>query len=258
MIILLSPSKKLYFKNIPEALPYTQPNFLDKSRILIDHAKKLSQSELSRLMKISDKLASLSYARFREFSIPFTLDNAKQAVLAFRGDTYVGVDADSFDDKDLYFAQDHLRILSGLYGLLRPLDLIQPYRLEMGTRLPNQEGSDLYQFWNRQLAESLNALSKGHKTPLVVNLASNEYFKAIDRKRLKIPVLTPAFKEWLNGETKVLGMAVKRARGMMARFIIRNRLETPEAMKDFNDGGYAFQPDTSDEESWVFMRERNV
>ncbi len=263
MIILLSPAKKLDFKESPggispprpHAPPHSQPDFLEKSRILVERARELSRAELSRLMKISDKLADLNHARFREFSTPFTPDNAKQAVLAFRGDTYVGLDADSLDEGDLEFAQNHLRILSGLYGLLRPLDLIQPYRLEMGSRLSNPGGDTLYEFWNGRLSESLNAMAENHITPLVVNLASAEYFKAIDRKRLGIPVLTPVFKEWRNGEAKVIGMMAKRARGMMARHIIRNRLESPDAMKAFNDGGYAFQGDQSDGDTWVFMRE---
>ena len=217
MITLLSPAKKLDFTDVPEALsdprphlqPHSQPDFLNKSRILVDCARNLNQGELSRLMKISHKLAELNHSRFREFSTPFTPDNAKQAVLAFRGDTYVGLDADSFDEGDFDFAQDHLRILSGLYGLLRPLDLIQPYRLEMGSRLSNPQGSSLYEFWNGQLSESLNILAVNHTTPLVVNLASKEYFKAIDRERLQIPVLTPEFKEWRNGEAKVIGMRIQ-------------------------------------------------
>jgi cytoplasmic iron level regulating protein YaaA (DUF328/UPF0246 family) len=264
MITLLSPAKKLDFADVPESLsyprphlqPHSQPDFLNRSRILVDCARKLNQGELSRLMKISHKLAELNHSRFREFSTPFTPDNAKQAVFAFRGDTYVGLDADSFDEGDLDFAQDHLRILSGLYGLLRPLDLIQPYRLEMGSRLSNPQGGNLYEFWNGQLSESLNVLAVNHTTPLVVNLASREYFKALDRERLQIPVLTPEFKEWRNGEAKVIGMMAKRARGMMARYIIRNRLESPKAMKDFSDGGYTFQADQSDQDRWVFMRER--
>jgi len=267
MIILLSPAKKLDFEAAPgplshtrphtrpHTLPHTQPDFLDRSRILVDRARELSRGELSRLMKISDKLAALNHARFREFSTPFTPDNAKQAALAFRGDTYVGLDADSLDEGDLDFAQDHLRILSGLYGLLRPLDLIQPYRLEMGARFRPPHGDDLYGFWDGRLTAAVNEVIAKQPDPSVINLASKEYFKAVHVSDLKGPVITPVFKEVKSGVAKVLSMFAKRARGAMARYIIKNRLESPHQLKSFAEDGYAYRPELSDGKSWVYTRE---
>ncbi|MBL6958614.1 MAG: peroxide stress protein YaaA [Rhodospirillales bacterium] len=254
MLALISPAKKLDFTESPPAVGASQPGFLKDSETLVKTARKLSRRQLQQLMGLSDKLADLNYERFKAFSTPFTADNAKQAVLAFSGDTYVGLDAASLDKKDLDFAQDHLRILSGLYGLLKPLDLIQPYRLEMGRRLNNPKGGDLYDFWGSSLTEAVNAAAAATKNPAVINLASNEYIKAVRPKDLEAPFITPVFKEVREDVAKVIGLFAKKARGMMARHIIKNRLSDPQALKAFTDGGYAYQPDLSDDAQWVFTR----
>ena len=256
MLALVSPAKKLDFTELAAPMAHSQPDFLERSKVLIDAARKLSRAELSRLMKLSDPLTELNFQRFKAFTLPFTTANAKQAVLAFSGDTYVGFDAASVSDDDLLYAQDHLRILSGLYGLLRPLDLVQPYRLEMGSRLQNPEGSDLYDFWGDDLARAIDQAVAGHKEAVVINLASNEYFKAVRSKHMKTRVITPVFKEVKNGEAKVLGLFAKRARGMMARYIVTKRIEQSEKLKKFNDGGYAYQDHLSEPDSWVFTRTR--
>ncbi len=254
MLALVSPAKKLDFTELAAPMAHSQPDFLERSKVLIDAARKLSRAELSRLMKLSDPLTELNFQRFKAFTLPFTTANAKQAVLAFSGDTYVGFDAASVSDDDLLYAQDHLRILSGLYGLLRPLDLVQPYRLEMGSRLQNPEGSDLYDFWGDDLARAIDQAVAGHKEAVVINLASNEYFKAARPKHMKTRVITPVFKEVKNGEAKVLGLFAKRARGMMARYMVTKRIEQSEKLKKFNDGGYAYQDHLSEPDSWVFTR----
>jgi cytoplasmic iron level regulating protein YaaA (DUF328/UPF0246 family) len=248
MLALVSPAKKLDFTNLASPIMHSQPDFLDRSQVLIKAARKLTRADLSRLMKLSDKLTELNFQRFKAFALPFTTANAKQAVLAFSGDTYVGFDAATLSEDDLVYAQGHLRILSGLYGLLRPLDLVQPYRLEMGSRMKNPQGSDLYDFWAGDLAEAIDRAVSDHKEPVVINLASNEYFKAARAKTMEARVITPIFKEVKDGEAKVLGMFAKRARGMMARFMVTKRIEDSEKLKKFNIGGYAC--------SWVFTRKR--
>jgi len=253
MIIVISPSKTLDFsKNIFQT--HTQPRQLTQSQQLIDTVKKLSSEELSGLMKISDKLSQLNWQRYRDFSPPFSLSNAKQALLAFKGDVYAGIDTENYTDEDFSFAQQHLRILSGLYGALRPLDLIQPYRLEMGTRLQNAQGKNLYEFWDQQVTELLNQDFNKDSTPLLINLASNEYFKVIKPKRLKAKVLTLAFKENKAGTYKIIGIHAKRARGLMTNFIIKNRLTTAEQIKRFNLEDYTFNESLSSEKEWVFSR----
>lgn len=256
MLVVVSPAKKLNFDDLAPFETHSQPDFLDHSEELVDVARKLSRADLSRLMKISDALADLNYQRFQAFSQPFDLGNAKQAALAFSGDTYMGLDAPSLTEEDFAFAQDHLRILSGLYGLLRPLDLMQPYRLEMGTRLQNDRGSDLYAFWGDIITDAINEAVAGHRDQTLINCASNEYFKSVRPKKLTGKVITPVFKEIKAGQAKVLGMFAKRARGMMARHIIENRLETPEGIKDFTMGGYQYRPDLSTDSDWVFTREQ--
>lgn len=256
MLALISPAKKLDFESDPQSSRFTQPAFLERTEILVEKARRLSRAELGRTMKISDKLADLNYRRFQDFATPFTLANAKQAALVFNGDTYVGLDATSLDDADMEFAQGHLRILSGLYGVLRPLDLIQPYRLEMGARFQPPEANNLYEFWDASLAEAVNDATAEHKDRTVINLASVEYFKAVDQATLAGGVITPVFKEVKGGIAKVLGLFAKRARGAMARYIVTNRLETPDRIKDFDDGGYAYRPDLSEGDTWVFTRDR--
>lgn len=256
MLALVSPAKKLDFNELDRPLPHSTAVFAKETKALVKTARKLSQTELQRLMKLSDSLSELNHKRFKSFAAESTVDNAKQAALAFAGDTYTGLQAASFDDADLAYAQDHLRILSGLYGLLRPLDLIQPYRLEMGRRLATLRGADLYDFWGNKLAKAIDNLVADHETPVIVNLASNEYFKAARAKSLKTRVITPAFKEIKDGEAKVIGMFAKQARGAMARFIIKNRIETPEGLQTFKEGGYAYKAKLSSADDLVFTRKR--
>lgn len=257
MLAVISPAKKLDFETEPHSPEHTQPEFLDQAGILVARARRLSRAELGRTMKLSDRLADLNYRRFQDFSTPFTLANAKQAALVFNGDTYIGLDAQTLESGDLAFAQDHLRILSGLYGLLRPLDLIQPYRLEMGARFRPPHGENLYGFWDGQLTKAINEATAKQADRSVINLASVEYFKAVHEEDLDGPVITPVFKEVKSGVAKVLSLFAKRARGAMARYIIKNRLEDPEQLKSFEGGGYAFRSDLSNAKAWVFTRERD-
>lgn len=254
MKILLSPAKRLDFESDLFINAYSQPRFLENSLEIVDEARKLSAMDLQGMMKISDELATLNQRRFQDFSTPFTPTNARQAVYAFRGDAYYGLDAPSLSDDDMAFAQDHLRILSGLYGLLRPLDLIQPYRLEMGTKFKNQRGANLYAFWGDEITDALNEELADDKDPVVINLASNEYFKAIKPKSLKGRIITPQFKEVKDAVPKVMSVFAKRARGMMTRYIIQNKLEDVDDLRDFNEAGYTFAPELSDADSWVFTR----
>ncbi len=257
MFCIVSPAKKLDFDSPVPAFEITQPVFLDDTKELAQTCKTLTRSDLSRLMKISETLAELNYARFQGFSTPFTQENAKPAALAFNGDTYVGLDAQSLDEEDFAFAQQHFGILSGLYGLLRPLDLMQPYRLEMGTRLGNPRGANLYDFWGTLISERLNEVMADQDEKVLINCASNEYFKAVDKKALDATVITPVFKEIKGGVGKTIGLMAKRARGMMARYIIKNRLDRAEAIKDFAEGGYVYREDLSKGNDWVFTAERD-
>ena len=254
MLALISPAKKLDFESDPTLDTHTQPDFLPQSKKLVGAARKLSRQDLRNLMGISEKLADQNFQRFKEFKPPFDLNNAKQAAMVFNGDTYVGLRAREMSKDDLEYAQDHLRILSGLYGVLRPLDLIQPYRLEMGLKFKNPGGENLYEFWNGKLAKAIDQAVADHKDPTIVNLASNEYFKAIDAKSLKAPVITPVFKEINQSQARVIGLFAKQARGMMARFMITKRIETADGLKKFTDGGYRFQAEQSDDKTWVFTR----
>lgn len=254
MLTLLSPAKKLDFdrENVPD--DFSELQFTTDTKALLKTAKKQKPADLKRLMKISDDLSELNYQRFKAMSFPFTPDNAKQAAFAFNGDTYAGLEIESMSEEDVRFAQDHVRILSGLYGLVRPLDLIQPYRLEMGTRLATERGSNLYAFWDDKLAKALNKELSSHTNPVIINVASTEYFKAVPKKALKHPVLTPVFKEVKDGTAKVIGFSAKRARGMMARFISQNKLDTIDALKGFDLAGYKFMPKLSNESELQFHR----
>jgi cytoplasmic iron level regulating protein YaaA (DUF328/UPF0246 family) len=254
MLALLSPAKKLDFDSEPRTDAASQPELLQDAKRLVKQAKTLTSADLQSMMKISEKLADLNVQRFRDFKPPFDLANARQAALTFAGDTYIGLDARSFDDADLDYAQEHLRILSGLYGLLRPLDLIQAYRLEMGTRFAFNGHETLYDFWGTKISKAINAVTADHKHRAVINLASNEYAKAVDLGALDGTVITPVFKEEKDGESRVLGLFAKQARGMMARYMIQNRIDTPEKLKSFSMGGYRFQSDLSDDQTWVFTR----
>ncbi|HIX62505.1 MAG TPA: peroxide stress protein YaaA [Candidatus Halomonas stercoripullorum] len=254
MLSVISPAKTLDFETPATSATHSQPDFLDHSQQLIDILRDYSPQQLSELMNISDKLAGLNAARFGEWQLPFTPANAKPAAQAFQGDVYTGLEAASFSADDNAFAQRHLRILSGLYGLLRPLDLIQPYRLEMGTRLPNPAGKDLYAFWRDTLTPALDQAIAESGSKVLVNLASNEYFKSIDTKRLDARIITPVFKDEKNGQFKIISFYAKKARGLMAAWMIRERLNDPEALTQFDVAGYAFNPAMSDGDTLVFTR----
>lgn len=254
MMIVLSPAKSLDYVTAPQTRKHTEPQFIAESAQLIETLRPYSPVQLSELMRLSDKLAALNVARYAEWQPSFSFDNAKQAVLAFNGDVYEGLNATSLKTPDLEFAQKHLRILSGLYGLLRPLDLMQPYRLEMGTRLPNIKGKDLYGFWGTQITEALNVDIAQRKARALINLASEEYFKSVKPKLLLVPVITPVFEEYKNGKYKIISFYAKRARGLMTRYAILNRLKDPTALQAFDSEGYAFDAKASNDFTYVFRR----
>ena len=254
MLAVVSPAKKLDTDTIGRQLPFTQPSLLGETEQLMATTKRLQKKDLRALMGISENLAELNHGRFQAFETPFTEHNAKAAALMFNGDTYTGLDAPSLSDADLEWAQDHLAILSGLYGILRPLDLIQPYRLEMGTRLQTERGKSLYEFWGDRISQQIEAQLNDHANPTLVNLASNEYFKSVQAKTLQRAVLTPAFKEMRDGKAKMISFMAKRARGMMARYIIETRIDQPEGLKEFTMGGYEYDPSMSDDSTWTFIR----
>ena len=254
MIAVVSPAKKLNIENVDRSLSLSQPNLLADAEELIQTTRQLQATDLQKLMGISEALASLNHDRFQAFSTPFTSENAKPAALMFNGDTYTGLDADSLSSDDLDWAQNHLAILSGLYGILRPLDLIQPYRLEMGTRLKTGRGTNLYQFWGPRITHQITNWLEGHADQSVINLASNEYFKSIQPKSLPGTVITPAFKEVRDGKPKMISFLAKKARGMMARYIISERIENPQNLKRFNEGGYQFDETLSTADTWTFIR----
>lgn len=253
MIIVISPSKTLDFSSNPFHT-HTLPRQLEHSQKLINTAKQFKPEEIAALMKISEKLSLLNWQRYQDFQQPFTLDNAKQALLAFKGDVYGGIESDNYDLADFNFAQQHLRILSGLYGALRPLDLIQPYRLEMGTRLQNNRGKNLYEFWGTQVTELISQDLSNDPTQILINLASTEYFKVIKPKALNAIILTLSFKENKAGAFKTIGIHAKRARGLMTNFIIKNRITEVEEIKTFELENYKFNDSLSSEKEWVFSR----
>ena len=254
MLIVVSPAKTLDYTTPPKIKKFTLPDYLDDSAELIHRMRELSSLDISELMKVSTKIADLNFDRFEAWNKKFTEKNAKQAVLAFKGDVYTGLDAESFTAKDFNFAQKHFRMLSGLYGLLRPLDLMQAYRLEMGTRLSNERGKNLYEFWGDTVTEGLNAQLKAVKSKYLINLASNEYFKVVKPKVLKGEIITPAFKELKNGEYKMIGVYAKKARGLLSRYIIQNQLSDIEDIKSFDLEGYKFNKKVSKGNNWVFTR----
>jgi cytoplasmic iron level regulating protein YaaA (DUF328/UPF0246 family) len=254
MLIIISPSKTQDFAPLPRNLDHTQPQFIDESSKLVTELRKKKPAALSKLMDISENLAELNYGRYQEWQAPFTAENAKQALFAFKGDVYTGIPAEEYTDEDLIYAQEHLRILSGLYGLLRPLDLMQPYRLEMKIKLKNKRGADLYKFWGSRLTERLNEALQQQKEAVLVNLASNEYYKALQPKSIRGRIITPQFKEFKNGKYSTIALFAKRARGMMTDYILRNRIEAPEEIKGFNSEGYSYSAPQSDDDAWVFVR----
>lgn len=255
MLILLSPAKSLDFETPPKFSTATHPALLDRSQMLVDELKGLSAKRLSKLMGISDNLGALNRDRYAAWQTPFSRDNAKQAIFAFKGDVYVGFDADSLSNDDLKHAQKHLRILSGLYGVLRPLDYIQPYRLEMGTRFKNGRGKDLYAFWGDDITEALNAQLKTLKSRTVVNLASVEYFKSVNPQTLRAEVISPVFLDLKNGTYKVISFYAKKARGMLAAWIVRNRIDEPKGLRKFRVGGYRYSAELSEDGKPAFIRD---
>ncbi|MCM2342001.1 peroxide stress protein YaaA [Rhodoferax sp.] len=256
MLFLLSPAKSLDFEATAADVPHTQPLFVPQAQELIDLLRPKSPQEIASLMSLSDSLAGLNVARYQAWHPKFTAKNAKQAVLAFNGDVYDGLDAKTLRADDLTWAQDHVCILSGLYGVLRPLDYMQPYRLEMGTRLANPRGKDLYQFWGRQISDYLNTRLQRDRTPVLINLASQEYFKAVDKKALKARVVDCVFEDFKDGKYKIISFYAKRARGLMVRFAATRRVSLPEQLKDFDLDGYAFDSSVSQPERLVFRRQR--
>lgn len=255
MITVISPAKNLDYETPAPINTYTQPELLAHSELLIDVCRDLTPQQISSLMKISDKLAGLNAARFAEWSPPFNERNAKQAIFAFNGDVYVGLEAQSLNEADLDYAQSHLRILSGLYGILKPLDLMQAYRLEMGTKLSNSRGKNLYEFWGSVIAEQLNEVLASAQTRYLVNLASNEYFKAVDKKAFNGEIITPVFKDCKNGQYKVISFYAKKARGMMARYMIENKVSDLDSLKAFNHAGYYFSEEATQKvQEPVFLR----
>jgi cytoplasmic iron level regulating protein YaaA (DUF328/UPF0246 family) len=233
---------------------FTNHDFMENSLKLIKILQKLSPDKISKLMDLSQKLAELNYQRYQDFSSPFNKENARQAIFAFKGDVYDGIGIESFSKADIKYSQKHLRIISGLYGLLRPLDLIQPYRLEMGTKLANKNGKDLYKFWGNNITEKLNGLLKENNKNILVNLASGEYFKAVNQKKINGSIITPIFKEKKGSGYKIVMLFAKRARGMMASYIIKNRIENIEDIKLFNNDGYQFNSTLSTENELIFTR----
>lgn len=250
MLILISPAKSLDY-SAPNYQEYTLPSFTTDIKALVSVMKKKSAKEISELMHVSENLAVLNEERYKTFQSEFNTENSKQAILAFNGDVYTKIEVDRYTPADFKFAQNHLRILSGLYGLLKPLDLIQPYRLEMGTPLKTKKGKNLYEFWDRKIAKAINEAAAGRP---IVNLASQEYFKSVDLKTLKSPLVNIHFKEFKNGTYQVIGIFAKQARGMMTNFAITNRLEDPEELKTFNLEGYEFSSGMSDKTDWTFIR----
>ena len=255
MLLVISPAKNLDFESPSPTADSTQSDFLEESALLIDELRELAPHDISSLMKISDKLGTLNFERFQDWQPPFNGDNAKQAVMAFNGDVYTGLDAASFDDADLAFAQGHLRILSGLYGLLRPLDLMQAYRLEMGTKFANQRGKNLYEFWGTQITDALNTQLKSLESEVLVNLASNEYFRSVKPKTLQAEIITPVFKDWKVDKYKIISFYAKKARGLMCNYAIKNKIVDAEQLKQFDLAGYVYNEAMSSSNEWVFTRD---
>lgn len=255
MLMVISPAKTLDFESKPNTDKFSQPRFLNQSKTLIDRLRKLDAVDVASLMSLSDQLANLNVGRYETWQTPFALNNAKQAMLAFKGDVYTGLDAETMTAADLDYAQNSLRILSGLYGVLKPLDLMQPYRLEMGTKLDNSKGKNLYAFWGSQIRESL-IQEPALQDEILINLASSEYFKVVEVKKLNVRVITPVFKDWKNGQYKMISFYAKKARGLMCRYIIDRKLSNPEGIKQFDYEGYRFSDDMSKNDEWVFTRQQ--
>jgi hypothetical protein len=255
MLTVISPAKTLDFDTPPTTRKTTQPQFLERAADLVEDARSMSPDDIRELMGVSENIARLNHQRFMNWGTPFTLDNAKQSLLAFKGDVYTGLEADSLSAKQLNFAQKHLCILSGLYGLLRPLDLMQPYRLEMGLKFANRGGKNLYEFWGEDITGALNTQLRKSGSPVLVNLASNEYFKSIKAGALDAEVITPVFKDLKGDKYRVISFFAKKARGQMARFIIDGELSDPAGLKKFGADGYRYNKAESTARELVFTRD---
>jgi cytoplasmic iron level regulating protein YaaA (DUF328/UPF0246 family) len=256
MLILISPAKSLNFESQSTSQNYSEARFLKESDALIKQLRKFSTDEISDFMGISPKLAQLNFERFVNWQLPFNMENSKQAILAFTGDVYTGIDANTLSEIELQTAQTDLRILSGLYGILKPLDLIQAYRLEMGKKLQTTKGKNLYEYWGDKITNEINKTLKEKQDKYLINLASNEYFKSVNKKKLKAEIITPVFKDLKNGQYKVISFFAKKARGLMTRFIIQNQITDPEYLKAFNSDGYIFNPHLSTNQELVFTRDQ--
>lgn len=255
MLVVISPAKNLDYESQTPSSIHSKPALLAESKLLIEDLRALAPHDISALMKISDKLGALNHDRFQQWKAPFSLKNARQAVFAFNGEVYTGLDAYNFNEAELEFAQEHLRILSGLYGVLRPLDLMQAYRLEMGTRFENARGKDLYAFWGDLITKQLNKQLKSSGAEILLNLASNEYFKSVDKKSLQAEIITPVFKDKKNGEYKVMSFFAKKARGRMCAYIIKKNITQAQKVKRFNWDGYGYNKELSSTSEWVFTRD---
>jgi len=254
MLMLLSPAKTLDYKTPVTTNSFSIPDYLGKSAELVKVLKQKSFLDLMELMQVSQKIAELNVERFNQWKLPFSTENAKQAVLAFKGDVYTGLDASALSENRLAYTQSHLRILSGLYGLLRPLDLMQPYRLEMGLKLTTKKGENLYQFWGEKITDALNVLLAKQDEPVLINLASNEYFKSVQKKNLDGRLITPEFKDWKNGKYKMISFFAKKARGLMVRYAIDHNIQKAEVLQNFDYDGYHFNLELSQADKWVFSR----
>ncbi len=256
MLIVISPAKTLDLDPAPASLKHSQPSMLKQSEQLIDILTTKSPLDIEKLMKISPKLAELNVERYHQWSRPFNKKNAKQAILAFKGDVYTGLEADNFSESDFEYAQNHLRILSGLYGVLRPLDLMQAYRLEMGIKLENTEGKNLYEFWANRITDNINKQLKTLDSEILLNLASNEYFKSVKKKNVSADIVTPIFKDWKNGQYKMISFFAKKARGVMSAWVIQNQVEDLDTLLTFKKNGYKYSAKDSDELNPVFLRKQ--
>lgn len=258
MLALISPAKTLDYETVLPTDIHTLPRLLDQSQQLIDLSRKLSASEIAKLMTVSEKIANLNVERFRDWNADFSFANARQSIFAFKGDVYTGLDAYSLSEDDLKFAQNHLRSLSGLYGLLRPLDLMMPYRLEMGIRLKNDRGTNLYDFWQDRITDLINEDLTQSDSKILVNIASDEYYKSVKEAKIKAEIIKPVFLDQKNGQYKVISFYAKKARGLMARYIIENQLKTIEDLKSFNTDGYYFDAESSLKGELVFKRNEQI
>lgn len=254
MLMIISPAKTLDFETPATTDSHSIPDYLENSAELIGIMKKKSSKKLMNMMQISQKIAELNVERFNNWYLPFNPENAKQALLAFKGDVYNGISASTLSEDKLVYAQSHLRIISGLYGLLRPLDLMQPYRLEMGLKLNSKRSKTLYQFWGEKITEGLNSMLAEQHNPVLINLASNEYFKSVQKENLDCRLITPEFKDWKNGKYKIIQFFAKKARGLMARYAIDHTIQQPEELQNFDYDGYTFNTELSQADNWVFSR----